>query len=123
MIKTFNFQNCRLHPLPIFEILKDKLTRFHKLNTTTSTLLSDLTSAEVEANQHKGEAETPEVQQESGEDRSRSPEPNPEFVQNVLRETREMLRNNNYSYSNYSYNNLNGRGRGRGKGRGKPNKD
>ena len=105
--------------LPIIEILKDKLTRFHRLNTTTSTLLSDLTSAEVEANQHLEEAETPEVQPGSGEERSRSPQPDPEFVQNVLRETREMLRNNNNNYSyNNSYNNsFNGRGRG------KPNKD
>ena len=81
--------------LPILEMFLDKLTKFHPLNVTTSTLLSDLNSPEVEVDphQHQEEVELPEVRSERRGERRRSPEPNIQFVQNILRETREMMRN------------------------------
>ena len=138
---------CRLQPPPntIVEILPDKLTRFHPLNSQTSTLLSDLTSPALEELQHQGDVEAPGPQAARGRERPRSPEPNIQFVQNVLRETREMMRNRNIANKaksntnnrsnknkenttntnnvNNSDKNSSGRGRGRGRGRDKPNKE
>ena len=62
------------------------------MNVSTSTLLSDLTSPEVDPH-HQEEMELPEVKPERRGERSRSPEPDIQFVQNILRETREILRN------------------------------
>ena len=97
--------------LPIVEIFPDKLTRFHRLNRSTSVLLSDLTTTEVEADTQE-EAEAPKVQPGRGTERS----PDPGFIQKVLRETRQMLRERNNTAN--TYNNFRGR-----REWGQPNKD
>ena len=109
------------------------------MNVSTSTLLSDLTSPEVDPH-HQEEMELPEVKPERRGERSRSPEPDIQFVQNILRETREILRNqanrgnasnnfnrgnatNNYNRTNTTNNSNRTNSTNNSKGRGRPKKE
>ena len=103
----------------LVEIFWDKLTKFHRLNVSHDSLWSS-----PEEPHYQGEVEVLEVEPEI-EEQSPSQEPNIRFVQKILKETREMMRNRTSTTNNDNGSNAtnNTSLQNRQKGRGKPKKD